>query len=241
MPVPLELLVDSLQLRPQPFRDRDTPDPEPPRPGCRADMRKPQEVERLRSTRTTRLPKPGSVPPELDQPRLVRVQLQPEPRQPLAKLVQEPPRILKTATDGWYALLTNLKTTEADAAEVFRRYKGQEAVERRHQAFKGPLAVSPLFIHTNRRITAMITVICLALLIFCLVERTVRQAIAPATKLDGLYAASPAKPTGRLIFEALANLRMIPAHNGSPPTIPQPSDLQIRLFEILNVDPRRPR
>ena len=33
---------------------------------------------------------PGGVPPELDQPGLVRVQLQPELREPLAKLGQEP-------------------------------------------------------------------------------------------------------------------------------------------------------
>jgi hypothetical protein len=47
----------------------------------------------------------------------------------------------EAASDGWYALLTNLDPAEADAAEVLRRYKGQEAVERRYQAFKGPLAV----------------------------------------------------------------------------------------------------
>ena len=32
----------------------------------------------------------------------------------------------EAATDGWYALLTNLGPTAADAAEVLRRYKGQE-------------------------------------------------------------------------------------------------------------------
>jgi transposase len=46
----------------------------------------------------------------------------------------------EAASDGWYALLTNLDPAQADAAEVLRRYKGQEAVERRYQAFKGPLA-----------------------------------------------------------------------------------------------------
>jgi hypothetical protein len=37
----------------------------------------------------------------------------------------------EVATDGWYALLTSLPGDEADAVEVLRRYKGQEAVERR--------------------------------------------------------------------------------------------------------------
>ena len=147
----------------------------------------------------------------------------------------------QAATDGWYALLTNLNPTEADAAEILRRYKGQEVVERRHGSFKGPLAVAPLFLKDNRRIAALIGVICLALLVFCLVERQVRQAIAPADKLDGLWAHRPAKPTGRLIFTALARLRLLPASGTDPPIIPRPPPLQARILELLNVDATRPR
>jgi transposase len=146
----------------------------------------------------------------------------------------------EAATDGWYALLTTLPA-DIDAAEVLRRYKGQEAVERRYGTVKGPLAVAPMFLKSNKRIAALITVICLALLIFCLIERQARLAIAPQTRLDGLYVGRPAKPTGRLIFEALARLRLIPAVNGQPPGIPQPHPLQIRLLALLGVDPTRPR
>jgi transposase len=146
----------------------------------------------------------------------------------------------ETATDGWYALLTNLPDS-VTANEILIRYKGQEVVERRYGAFKGPLAVAPMFLKNNRRITALITVICLALLIFCLIERQVRQAIAPQTTLDGLYAGRPAKPTGRLIFEALARIRLIPATNGQPPGIPQPPPLQTRLLDLLDIDPTKPR
>ncbi len=85
----------------------------------------------------------------------------------------------EAATDGWYALLTNLEPRQASPAEVFRRYKGQHVVERRYGEFKGPLAVAPLFLKTNRRIAALITVICLALLIFCLAERQARNALHP--------------------------------------------------------------
>ena len=146
----------------------------------------------------------------------------------------------ETATDGWYALLTCLPA-EVDAGEVLLRYKGQEVVERRYSTVKGPLAVAPMFLKNNRRIAALVTVICLALLIFCLIERQVRAAIAPAAALDGLYVGRPAKPTGRLIFEALARLRMIPATPDQPPGIPHPSPLVVRLLELLDVDPTRPR
>jgi len=125
--------------------------------------------------------------------------------------------------------------------EVLRRYKGQETVERRYSAIKGPLAVAPLFLKNNRRIAALITVICLALLIFCLVERQVRHAIAPDTHLDGLGSGHRrARPTGRLILTALASLRLIPAGHGRPATIPQPDRLQTRLLDLLDVDPTRP-
>jgi len=144
------------------------------------------------------------------------------------------------ATDGWYALLTNLDPTHTDAAGVLARYKGQEVVERRYGAFKGPLAVAPLFVQSNRRIQALVTVICLALLVFCLVEREVRRAIAPAVLLQGLYVGQPAKPTGRLIFEALARLRLIPGSGHDPPIIPQPPPLQARLLQLLDVDPTQP-
>jgi hypothetical protein len=144
------------------------------------------------------------------------------------------------ATDGWYALLTNLDPAQVDAAGVLARYKGQEVVERRYGAFKGPLAVAPLFVQSNRRIQALVTVICLALLVFCLVERQVRRAIAPTVLLQDLYVGQPAKPTSRLIFEALARLRLIPASGHDPPVIPQPPPLQARLLQLLDVDPTQP-
>ena len=147
----------------------------------------------------------------------------------------------QAATDGWYALLTNLDAAEADAAEVLRRYKGQEVVERRYGNFKGPLAVAPMFLKSNRRIEALISVICLALLIFSLVERAVRLAISPALKLAALWAGRAAKPTGRLIFGALSRLRLIPATAASPAVIPEPPPLQARLLQLLDVDPRVPR
>ncbi|MGW3185735.1 IS1634 family transposase [Kitasatospora sp. NPDC001119] len=93
----------------------------------------------------------------------------------------------QAAVDGWYALLTNLTPEQATAQEVFLRYKGQAVVERRYHDFKGPLAVAPVFLQHNRRIAALITVICLALLVFCLIERQVRQALGPEQTMRGLY------------------------------------------------------
>jgi hypothetical protein len=128
-----------------------------------------------------------------------------------------------------------------DASGVFRHYKGQEAPERRYHNFKGPLAVAPMFLKNNRRIEALISIICLALLIFALVERAVRLALLPTVKLAGLWAGRPAKPTGRLVFAALSHLRLVPAADAGPAHIPRPTPLQTRLLELLRVDPRQPR
>lgn len=105
--------------------------------------------------------------------------------------------------------------------------------------FKGPLAVAPMFLHSNRRITAIIGVICMALLIYSLAERQVRRSLAPATKLDGLYAGRPARPTASLIFTALATLRLRAGDSHRPPQIPQPNPLQRRLLDLLEIDPRQ--
>ncbi|MCW3838575.1 IS1634 family transposase [Micromonospora yasonensis] len=145
----------------------------------------------------------------------------------------------EAATDGWYALLTNLQAAEADAAQVLLHYKGQEAVERRYCAFKGPLAVAAIYLKNNRRITAMITVVCLALLIFSLIERQVRGALRAQGRatVTGLYAGRPAVPTTRLIFQALTGMRLIPATSGNPHTIPQPTPLQLEILDLLDVNP----
>jgi transposase len=145
----------------------------------------------------------------------------------------------EAAADGWYALLSNLDPAEADAAQVLLHYKGQEAVERRYSAFKGPLAVAAIYLKNNRRVTAMITVVCLALLIFSLIERQVRGALRALgrTTVASLYAGRPAVPTTRLILQALATMRLIPATSSNPHTIPQPTPLQLHLLELLDVNP----
>ena len=145
----------------------------------------------------------------------------------------------EAATDGWYALLTSLDPS-ITATGVLLRYKGQEAVERRYGNLKGPLAVAPMFLNSNRRIAALITVISLALLIFCLIEREARRSLAPETRIEGLYNRQPARPTGRLILTTLASLQLIPATATSPAQIIRPNPVQARLLELLGVDPIRP-
>src|SRR6266568_8923673 len=96
-----EFLLDLRKLRPHPLRDRLPPDPEPPCLREAAHVREAEEVERLRFPVAPSPPMPGSVPPELDEPGLLGMQLQPELREPLAKIGKEPPCIgLVLETNG---------------------------------------------------------------------------------------------------------------------------------------------
>lgn len=148
----------------------------------------------------------------------------------------------EAAADGWYCLVTTLTPEQADTAEVFRRYKGQGVVERRYSEFKGPLAVTPIFLQHNRRIQALINVICLALLVYCLIERQVRQALESEQTMRGLYPDNRAvRPTGHLILYHLATLTLRPGTATDPPTILISRGIQTHLLELLGIDETRPR
>lgn len=141
--------------------------------------------------------------------------------------------------DGFYVLVTNLPADQYDTAAVLRLYKGQAKVERRFGDFKGPLAVSPLFLKDNCRIAALVFVIYLALLIFCLLERQARQAITdPSGKVRGLYPGGQAvRPTGRNLlshFKWLTiNIASGPAGPVAyPPILSPQQQLVHRLLDI---------
>lgn len=110
------------------------------------------------------------------------------------------------------------------------------------QRLQGPAAVAPVFLHHNRRIAALITVACLALLVFCLIERQVRQALGGDQTTRGLYPDNRAvRPTGRMILYHLASLRMRAATATDPPTILINRGVQAHLLELLGIDETRPR
>jgi transposase len=75
-------------------------------------------------------------------------------------------------------LETTRPATEADAVAVLTEWKGQWQIEHRHRAAKGPLRIRPLFVTSNRRITGLVTILGMALLVFSLIERAARQALA---------------------------------------------------------------
>jgi transposase len=109
--------------------------------------------------------------------------------------------------DGLYALVTNMSTGQCSADRLLALYKDQALSERAHHFLKGPIAVRPVFLKSNRRAAALISVCSLALLVYGLIENEVRQAIAPARTIPELLPEGrAARPTAENIIKAFTGL-----------------------------------
>jgi transposase len=135
--------------------------------------------------------------------------------------------------DGRYCLVSNDHTLSAD--ELFAAYKRQHLVEGRFADFKGPLAVRPVFLHSNRRVTALVAVISLALLFYGLVERTVRRGLETLRADERrLLQKRVGRATGRKIFDQLRTLTAVRVRDG-PLRLAQPRPAQQLLLQLLEI------
>jgi transposase len=98
--------------------------------------------------------------------------------------------------DGRYLLVTN--DWSLPPKKVLALYHQKDGVEKRIQVAKGPLRVSPVYLHKDERIEAMLLLNMLALLAYGLLERQVHQ--------GGL------RVTTRRIIERLQSLDVVETH-----------------------------
>ena len=143
------------------------------------------------------------------------------------------------ALDGYYVLCTNLPPEKADLLQAFTDYKAQAEVERRFSNVKGPLRVRPLFLKNNDRLLALVTVILLALTVFCLLEREVRRNLPDNDdRMPGLLPENrAARPTGRNILRKLSTqVLILSTLDGQRYKERGPiTNVQRRLLELLGV------
>ena len=109
------------------------------------------------------------------------------------------------ALDGRYALGTN--ATHLSADEALTIFKAQDDAEKQFRAWKGPLAVRPVFLHTDQRIEGLVFISLVALLVRALLRLACQQAglkvsaeFAPwsavdLTLTDGTHVRQVALPT----------------------------------------------
>lgn len=75
--------------------------------------------------------------------------------------------------DGRYLLVTN--DWSLSPQRMLALYRQKDGLEKRIQVCKGELKVSPIYLHKDERIEAMLLINMLALLTYSLLERQVRQ------------------------------------------------------------------
>lgn len=140
--------------------------------------------------------------------------------------------------DGVYALATNLPG-RLSAAQLLRMYKGQSLIELRHRDLKGSLRVRPIFLHNDDRISALISVIGLALTVFGLIEHDLRQRVGFTTPFAGLLPEGrSARPTGRNILAAFQGLGLTYTAEGI--RLDRLTATQGRILQVLHITPPWP-
>jgi hypothetical protein len=116
------------------------------------------------------------------------------------------------ALDGYYVLLCSLPEERGDSNALLRLWKREALIERRFSDWKGPLRVRPVFVTNNARMAALVLLLHLALMIYCLLEREARRQLAAVgrTKMERLLAGHVAAvPTGENILRAFEYLFLI--------------------------------
>ena len=135
--------------------------------------------------------------------------------------------------DGRYCLVSNDQQLSPD--ELFAAYKRQHLVEGRFADFKGPLVVRPVFLHNNKRINALVAITSLALLLYGLIERTVRRGLDTlADQQRRLLQQRIGRATGRKILEQLSTLTAIRVRDG-PLRLGEPRPAQQLLLQLLEI------
>jgi transposase len=153
---------------------------------------------------------------------------------PTLRVARDPAAIAAAArTDGVYALATNLPG-RLSATQVLRLYKDQPLVELRHRDAKQTLRVRPIFLHNDDRITALVSVVGLALVVFGLIQADLRHALGPDQHLDGLLPEGrAARPTGRNILAAFQGLGLTYTPDGI--VLDRLTGTQRRILELLTI------
>ena len=119
----------------------------------------------------------------------------------------------KTQETGCFVLLTNVPTVGEmahTARNVLRAYKEQHGIEQNFGFLKDPLIVNSLFLKKPERIEALGLVLLLALLLWRLVERTLRVHVETTeTPLTGWDKKATQQPTAFMMMTKFAAVIVI--------------------------------
>lgn len=106
---------------------------------------------------------------------------------------------------GWRVYATNHAVRELSLSQAVLAYRQQYLEERGFGRLKGrSLALSPMYLNTDQRVTGLIRLLSLGLRVLTLVEFEVRRSLQTAqAQLAGLYAGQPKRATARPTTEQI--------------------------------------
>lgn len=145
--------------------------------------------------------------------------------------------------DGLFAMVTNVE--KLSAAEILDAYKYQPFLEKRNEQLKSVLSVAPIYLQNPKRVAALLFLYFLAVLVFALIEREVRRAMAK----EGIESI-PLYPEGRpckapttdgilSAFLGLRRTRLLAPDGRIVRTFHDPMrPVVLHLLELMRVDPR---
>lgn len=79
--------------------------------------------------------------------------------------------------DGYSALVTTVPQNRVSVDELFTKFKQQIYSEQVNRQFKGPLAVRPVFLHSPKRVEALVFLLIVVLMAYFLLQRIYRQTV----------------------------------------------------------------
>ena len=155
-------------------------------------------------------PQYGPGRPSAQQPRVVKAL-----RYGLQVTLHERAEVIarKRQETGCFVLLTNVPTAGEmahRAGDVLRAYKEQHGIEQNYGFLKDPLIVNSLFLKKPERIEALGLVLLLALLLWRLVERTLRVHVETTGQpLTGWDKKATQKPTAFMMMTKFAGVMVL--------------------------------
>ncbi len=138
---------------------------------------------------------------------------------------------------GCFVLLTNVPTEKKNALEILKTYKEQDGIEKNFGFLKDPLVVNDLFLKTPSRIEALGLVLVLSLLLWRLMERTMRQKIKENnSKLTGWNNCKTTKPTSFMMVSKFIAV-VVAIKNGERSLFTPLNKVQLAYLNALEVNP----
>ena len=128
--------------------------------------------------------------------------------------------------DGYSVVVTTVPQNRGSADALFTKFKEQIYSEQINRAFKGPLGVRPVFLHTPERVEALVFLLIAVLMLYYVLQRLYRQTVPEdAPKKEQ-------RTTTRTILQTFSTYTLLLHHHRLGREV-QPTRLTTRQREIL--------